>query len=116
MGNKTKAKTITHSNTPMRMDFFLYLSTAYFSNLETIKEAIKLKTQKKTTSIKLYLPAKKVVKKEMKLVKHTVKVAVAAVRSLGIPISSHLGVKITPPPNPNKPPITPAITAALLVF
>lgn len=47
--------------------------------------------------------------------KHTVKVAVAVVLSLGIPISNHLGVKINPPPKPKNPPIKPAKRAALLV-
>lgn len=50
MGNIVRANIITMSKIPIRIDFFLYLSTKYFKNLETKNEAIKLKTQNTTTS------------------------------------------------------------------
>src|SRR5688500_347588 len=80
-GNITIAKHKTHNNTAINNKGFLYLSTINFRNLETKYDDIKLIPNKNNTSIKVYLPVKNVVKKEIKLVKHTVNVEVADVLS-----------------------------------
>jgi hypothetical protein len=49
-------------------------------------------------------------------VKNTLKVAEAAALRGLIPVSNQSGVKITPPPNPTKPPRNPANILAFTVY
>ena len=95
MGIITEAKRRMHNSTPnIKLSFWQY-STKNFSNLATKNDDTKEIRPQNINQLTVYYPPIKEVKNELKLVKMTVKVALAVTLFAGNFISIHLGVSMT---------------------
>ncbi len=107
-GSMMPARISTIISMPRTMLSRLYCFTTKAIILETYQLAKNERIPQNSTSLRLYYPPIRFVKRPVKLVNTTVNVQVAEVRRFGKPIFSHFGVKIIPPPSPRRPPKKPA--------